>query len=256
MDETYQVYVNRLVELTLPSSYPVQLENIQKSPKFLNGQFVQFPGYSVITPPNNEDKENVDFYKHLESIQSQLLDKLPSDLLIPLPSESFHLTLADLIWDRDYKAALAENPQFEAQLNNCIGESFFRYQQSNSSFLGQWQILGLLVFPRALAVGLVPKTQQDYQQVIELRRAIYQNEDLIDLGLEQRYYFAAHITLGYFDQIESELNRLDLANILNSFNDEWLDMEPQIFTLKEIQLRQFSDMISYKRQADWPSLEL
>lgn len=256
MDETYQVYVNRLVELTLPSSYPSQLQNIQSSPKFLGGQAVPFPGYSVITPPSVEDSENAAFYKHLESLQSQLLEQIPSNFLIPLPCESFHLTVADLIWDRDYKAALAENPNFEAQLHNCIGQSFLKYRQNNSSFLGQWQILGFLVFPRALAIGLVPKNEQDYQQVIELRRAIYQNEDLIGLGLEQRYYFAAHITLGYFNEIEPEIDRPVLANLLNSFNDHWMESEPQIFTLKEVQLRQFEDMTSYRRQSDWPSLEL
>lgn len=77
------------MELTLPSSYPSQLQNIHKSPKFADGQVVPFPGYSVITPPSIDDPDNSLFYEHLESIQNQLLQQLPPDLLIPLPPKVF-----------------------------------------------------------------------------------------------------------------------------------------------------------------------
>ena len=255
MDETYQVYVNRLVERTLPASYTSQLQNIQKSPKFVDGQVVSFPGYTVITPPSVDDQENTLFYQHLESIQSQLVQQLPPNLLIPLPPESFHFTLADLIWDRDYKAAVAENPNFETQLQKFISESFAKYQEIRSNESIDWQILGLLVFPRALVVGLVPTTEQAYQQVINLRMSIYQNSDLMRLGLEQKYYFAAHITLGYFNDIPVDLDRTALVKLLTSFNDQWLEKEPQVLTVKKAELRQFSDMTSYKRSTDWPYLE-
>ncbi len=256
MDETYQIYVNRLVELTLPSSYPSQLQHIHKSPKFADGQVVPFPGYSIITPPGAEDPDNCLFYQHLESIQNQLLLQFPPELLIPLPAKSFHLTLADLIWDRDYKAAIAENPHFESQLQECIRESFAKYQQSSFKELGQWQLLGLLVFPRALGVSVVPKTEQAYEQVLQLRRAIYQNLGLMTLGLEQKYYFTAHITLGYFNEIPPELDREALGTLLTSFNDQWMEKEPQLLTIKQAQLRQFKDMTCYQRSTDWPSIEL
>ena len=256
MDETYQAYINRLVELTLPSSYPSQLQNIHKSPKFADGQVVPFPGYSVITPPSVDDQENTPFYEHLESIQNQLLQQLPPNLLIPLPSPSFHLTLADLIWDRDYKAATAENPLFDDQLQKCINDSFAKYEQSSSEVSNQWQLLGLLVFPRALAVTLVPKTEQAYEQVLQLRRAIYQNLDLMALGLQQNYYFTAHITLGYFNDIPADLNKESVIKLLTSLNDRQIEQEPQLLTVKQVQLRKFEDMISYHRSADWPDLEL
>lgn len=256
MDETYQVYINRLVELTLPSSYTSQLQNIQKSPKFVEQKPVQFPGYSIITPPGSEDEANKQFYEHIETVQQQLVKQLPSELLITLPSNSFHLTLADLIWDVDYKAALSENPNFESQLCKCINDSFTKYQETNTSINIQWQVLGLLVFPRALAIGLVPKTEQDYQQIINLRRSIYQNVDLISLGLEQRYYFAAHITIGYFNDIDPDLDRSSLVGMLTRFNDQWMETDPLMLNITKAELRQFSNMIDYKRAEDWPSLDL
>lgn len=88
MDETYQMYVNRVASLTLPTSYQNQLKNIQKSPKFQQRQPVSFPGYTVLTPPYQDDTTNESFYEQLNLIQQQLIEKIAPNLLIPLPPES------------------------------------------------------------------------------------------------------------------------------------------------------------------------
>ena len=257
MDETYQIHVNRVARLTLPTTYQTQLENIQKSPKFEGGKAVPFPGYSVITPPGVEDSPNVGFYEHLEACQQQLLKALPAGLLIPLPPASFHLTVADLIWNGAYQEAVKANPDFDSNLQTCIAESFQQYQKSaNKGTSNQWQLLGLLLFPRALAVGLVPNHELAYEQILQLRRSIYQNPGLIGLGIEQQYHLTAHISLGYFSDIPADLDRDYLANLLSSFNERWLEIEPQILTIQQVQLRKFKDMTSYERESNWPGVEL
>ncbi|MEB3311455.1 MAG: DUF1868 domain-containing protein [Snowella sp.] len=254
MDDTYQIYVNRVAPLTLPATYQSQLPHIQASPKFQQGKAIAFPGYSIITPPGNEDAQNDNFYRGLIEVQARLVSAF-GNFLIPLPPESFHLTIADLIWESQYKAAIAENLQFETQLKDCIRDSFQQYKPSwleNNCI--QWQILGLLVFPRALAVALVPKQEADYLPILQLRRSLYQNPELIALGIEQQYHYTAHITLGYFDEIPADLDRDCCTQTLCQLNDHWLEMEPQVLKISEIQLRRFTDMTHFHREADYPTL--
>lgn len=246
MDETYQIYVNRVARLTLPATYETQLQNIQKSPKFKNGQAVSFPGYSVLTPPHQEDLLNGEFYDQLTTTQQQLLEQLEPKIFIPVPPESFHLTLADLIWDTSYQASIQDDPNFDDKLKNSIRDSFEKYQNLEvERGKIQWQLLGLLVFPRALVMGLVPCHELSYEKIVQLRRAIYQNSDLMALGIEQRSHFTAHITLGYFDEIPAKLDCDRWANLLSSINDQWLGTEPQILTIEQVQLRKFEDMTNY-----------
>lgn len=255
MDDTYQIYVNRVARLTLPVTYTAQLPHIQASPKFQQGSAIAFPGYSIITPPSDEeDPENEKFYQGLTQVQSQLVSAF-GQFLIPLPPASFHLTIADLIWDSQYKSAITENPQFEQQLKDCIRVTFRDYKPTSLNNQGiQWQILALVVFPRAIAVALVPKQETDYLPIFQLRRSLYQNPELMALGIEQQYNFTAHITLGYFDEIPTDLDREKFAQSLSKLNDYWLEMEPQVLNISKIQLRQFTDMTHFYRNKDYPDL--
>lgn len=257
MDDTYQTYVNRVVPMTLSASHQQQVQNIQKSPKFNAGKPAPFPGYSIVTLPWEEDSENDDLYKNLKFCQDRLLEQLDPGLFVPVPPESFHLTVADLIWDSNYRQVTADNPQFETQLCEYIAQSFQSYSQklaSGSSQI-QLQLIGLTLFPRALVVNLVPKDEQSYDRIIQLRRAIYQNADLMAIGIEQQYDFTGHITLGYFGEISPQLDRDRFVAILSELNEQWLETEPPILTINQAQLRKFEDMTVYRREPDWPVVE-
>jgi hypothetical protein len=241
--------------MTLSATHKNQLQNIQESAKFKEGKAVPFPGYSVITPPWQDDSENDSFYQILETCQKQLLEKLNSEWICAVPASSFHVTVADLIWDSSYRAAIKENPQFEAQLRERMQDSFNQYQElvSQKSPI-QFQLLGLTIFPRAIVVCLVPKDEASYEQIVKIRRAIYQNSDLIGLGIEQQYYFTAHITLGYFGEIPADIHLDHIMETLAILNDQWLEIDPQILTIEHIQLRKFDDMMSYYREENWPTI--
>ena len=256
MDESYQEYINRVARLTLPAACSMQLQTIQHSPKFVEGKAVSFPGYSVITPPTKEDSHNQEFYKQVEIIQQQLSQQLETDFFVPLPAPSFHFTLADLIWDESYRQAVAANDNFDRALQQEVAASFQKYRESISKTKPlTWQLWGVMTRPRAIMACLVPKDQQSYESVIQVRRSLYQNSGLIGLGIEQQYDLTAHITLGYFNKISPTLNRDRLCVALSQINDRLLESELPVFNVREAQLRKFEDMINYHRQPDWAKVE-
>ena len=256
MDESYQDYINRVARLTLPSACSMQLQAVQKSPKFSDGKVTSFPGYSVITPPAEEDTENKNFYNQVETLQQQLSQQLEPGFFIPLPSDSFHLTIADLIWDDSYHQIVAANPNFDRELQQQILASFQQYRESKSNNKPlSWQLWGVVTRPRAIMACLVPKDQESYESIIELRRSVYQNAGLIALGIEQQYDLTAHFTLGYFNNVPPSLNRDRLCIVLSQINDRLVESELPEFTIYEAQLRKFENMIQYNREPDWATVK-
>ena len=260
MDDTYQAYVNRVARMTLLDSYKSQIEHIQESPKFKLDEAgvkvaVPFPGYSVITPPAGEDAENAALYANLHSCQQRLLQELHPGSLIALPPDSFHVTLADLIWSSAFRDASDKNPEFDVQLRSRMADRFATSKpvQADGSPI-RWIVLGSMVMTRAIGVCVAPMDENSYKQILELRRSIYQNPDLIGLGIEQQYHFTAHITLGYFGDTGQNLDRSRLCSLLSELNDEWLDT-PQELSVHRAELRKFDDMNRYYREPDWPVFE-
>lgn len=262
MDDTYQTYVNRVVRATLPETYQSQVQHIQVSPKFLqqpDGTIAPapFPGYAVITPPWAEDDKNGEVYEHLHHYQQQILDRLEPNLLIPVPTKSFHFTLADLIWANSFRHACQEDADFEQKLHDRVAESFEKSQPLVQ--YGQavrWQIIGLFLRTRALGVCVVPRDEASYNRIIALRRTLYQNSDLIALGVEQQYNFTAHITLGYFGEAANTVDHDRLSQALIELNNHWLESEQaHDIWVHHAELRKFDDMTHYYREPNWAVLE-
>jgi hypothetical protein len=270
LDDNYQTYVNRVIRLTLPETYQSQLQSIQTSIKFRPSAPgeprlpTEFPGYTIVTPPYGDDDASTDLYESLALCQETLLKQLPEGLLTPVPPSSFHLTLADLIWDGDYRSAIADDPDFERKLRQYVDQSFEQYRQMK--LRGQvirWQVLGLLVMPRAIAVCLAPREETAYEWIVQLRRLIYQNPSLVALGIEQQYHFTGHITLGYFGDVPSALEQGSpeaaafahpLADTLTQINQQWQEQAKELH-IQRVELRKFDDMTRYYREPDWPVLE-
>lgn len=259
MEENYQAYLNRVARLTLPETHETQLQNIQESPKYRLHQSgerkpVPFPGYTVITPTRPEDSANEPFYKFCQDYQQQLVDQLHSDLIVPVSPESFHLTLADLIWESAFLAR-SRDADFESNLRGKIGEIFTEHQQKNPPDKPlAWQPMGFFLRPRALGICLVPKDEVTYERLLELRRSIYQNPDLIALGIEQHYHFTAHVTLAYFGDISeaTKNDRQRLYHLLTDLGNQWLEIDIPELTVSQGELRKFDDMTNYYRSPDWP----
>jgi hypothetical protein len=255
LNETYQDHINRVARLSLPTSYNSQLQNIHKSPKFEKGKHTYFPGYSVTTPTMEDDPVNQEFYNNLKSWQTTLCQKLDNNFFVPIPPESFHLTVADLIWSSSFIQAVEENPNFERELRKSIEESLELYKQSlDGQNYSVWRSIGLIVKPRAIVISFIPKDEASYQQILNLRRCIYQNSNLIKLGIEQQYDLTAHITVGYFGELANDRNycqQQQFDKTLAELSEQWLKNEPITLAIDRVELRKFDDMMRYYREDDW-----
>jgi len=258
VDETYQAYLNRVTKLTLPNAYRNQIQNIQESPKFHGGMAVPFPGYTINTP-GEADGRNQNFYARLVSTQALMMaavEEMEPGLILPVPSESFHLTVADLIWDSNYYEALAHTSDYEGQLCDRLAQSFTKYQASIPERGPiKLQIVGLLVRPRAVAIVLVPIDELSYHKMLQLRRAVYQNSGLIALGIEQQYPFTAHIPLGYFAHTLNPDHHDRFLEIIMNLNDRWLGAEPEILRSHRAELHKFDDMNHFYHQPQFPTVD-
>ncbi len=257
MDDSYQIYVNRVARMTLPEAYQSQVQHIQPSPKFQpsEGQIeaTPFPGYTVLTPPGVEDDKNTAFYQYLERYQQQIIAQLDPGVFFPVPPSSFHMTLADLIWDSAYRHA-SESPTFEPELQQRVTQSLKKCRQGEKPIY--WQVMGLFLRTRAIGICLAPREEDSYERVLQVRQAIYQNPDLIALGIEQQYNFTAHVTLGYFGEAAATADRQQISQTLTSLSQQALDVDaPQIW-VHRAELRKFDDMTRYYREPDWAALDL
>jgi 2'-5' RNA ligase len=257
LDENYQIYLNRILRNTLPETYKAQVQHIQPSPKFQRQgdrwEPVSFPGYTVITPPGQTDAKNAEFYSSMASYTEQITAKLGSDLFIPVAPSSFHLTLADVIWDSAYLHA-HKDPEFDGRLQQQIKQSFQQCQAFSIGTPIRFQAIGLMVMTRAVAVALAATDEMGYHNILNLRRSIYQNAGLMQLGVEQQYYFTPHVTLGYFGDLAG-VDRDALSHQLDDLNQPWIGTAQQEFWVHQAELRKFSNMTTYDREADWPTFQ-
>ncbi|NDJ16148.1 DUF1868 domain-containing protein [Myxacorys almedinensis A] len=257
MDENYQTYLNRVMRLTLPETHRSQAQHLQESPKFQRSaegwQATPFPGFAVVTPAGKDDQKNVALYDYLHAYQRQLQQQIGADILALVPPDSFHLTLADLIWDSAYRHA-CETPGFDQRLRDRVASSFRQCEPMANNAPLRFQVLGLMVMTRAIALCLAPTDEDAYDRVIRLRRAIYQNPDVIELGIEQQYYFTPHITLGYFGELEPNLDKAALVQSLDALNQQWIGSSFD-FWVYTAEVRKFDDMATYFREPDWATFE-
>jgi hypothetical protein len=256
VDDNFNSYLNRVAKLTLPDTYASQINTLQESPKFeLQGQKrvpASFPGYSIITPPAQDDLENQSFHSNLHECQQQIAKNVASDFVALVDPDSFHVTIADLVWDHTYTALVSRDPSFEEKLRQQIAQGFQSYQQPTKEPV-RWQIMGLMLRPRAIAISLVPVDEASYDRITAFRRSVYQNPGLMGLGVEQQYHFTAHVTIAYFGNVQQDFDRAGFSDMLQDINLQWID-RPQSMNISQVELRKFSDMTHYEREADWPTV--
>ncbi len=258
MDDFYQAYFDRLAAMVQPRNYQSTLQYLQKSPKFVRADdgslaAAPFPGYTLMSRPQADDAANGAAYVQLQSLYKQMAAAFPAEMLVALPLASYHMTIADLIWDSAYRDR-SLNGSYDEQFRHRLTDVLAQVEpQVVGPAPVSWQVLGCMIMPRAIGVCLVPRCEASYSRTLEVRRAIYQDAPLMGLGIDQQYHFTAHVTLAYIADVPSNLDRGAIAHHLQTLNTH-LAQAPITLDLDRAELRHFTDMTTYTRAADWPVL--
>jgi hypothetical protein len=256
MDDSYQAYRERLSTMVQLDSYHSTLQYLRKSPKFARTsdgvvRAVSFPGYTLISPTSEDDVVNKDAYAAIQAASDALAAQLPEGLFIGLPPASYHMTVADLIWDSAYRDQSLD-PSYDQKLRDRLTALF---SEITPQVIGptcvSWKVLGFVVMPRAIGVCLIPSDEASYRRTVRVRRSIYQDSAMMGLGIDQQYHFTAHVTLGYFGDIPSDLNRAAIAQSLVTVNQQFVKNTVTL-SLDRAELRRFEDMTRYTCEPEWP----
>ncbi len=182
--------------------------------------------------------------KNLEKLQDKI--KGETSRFVPVPPETLHLTVADLLWEERYEvlinsqgSEIQKTPLFQE-----IDRLLKRLGGSSTSLSAT--IVGVGGFP-GVVVALVDFESSDYDRIKSCRDEIYSNFVLANYGVFREYPFLGHVTLGYIEavppyRLDSVLNEIRLTNPFG-----WT------FQFETVGIYQFENMSAYKQvQGGYP----
>jgi len=195
-------------------------------------------GYTIITPPNHDDKKNEAAYGKL----CDLSDKLSVPGIVPVPSEAWHMTLADLISEGNYAELLAK--ENEKNLIDYIQALFNQIKKMGVLSECKMKIKGIGLFPHCIVAIVAPNNKQSYDVLIMLRDILYESQNLQNLGIKRPEPYGFHITLAYVEAYLTEKNRIMLTDEISKINDKWPcnDIE---FIVDQANLSKFENMSNF-----------
>lgn len=234
-------YRKRLHEWTSEEGWQSSFNSLTVSDKFVDGVAQPLSGWTLLTPPASENPPQNAFYQHLVKLREKALSAFDV-VLNEVPGDCLHVTGADLISGQRYLRKRRSMSHFDEALRDSVGEVIAEQSIVHGPLL--WKIEGLAFFQHALVCLLAPFTENDYQPVVRLRRALYTHEGLLTLGVRRPLPFLAHVTLAYYQRLPAIHERLgwlavhaELQELARQFKGN--------FAIDRFDLRSFNDMTAY-----------
>lgn len=251
-DDSFPEYQTKAKRLVTDEVILNNVSRLKPAERFNGTEPRIYPGYTIITPPFEDElnAENNSAYEKLARVQKELLKQSGNSIFTPVPSSSFHLTIADLISGSRFVEQQRVNG-WEDRLRDRIGEIFHRAESPTGASL---LVSGLSLFTSVIVAIISSEDRSGYEQLINVRNMIYQDGELKALGVRKApFSFIGHITLAYVEAKPDIQSATSLSRLLSQFN---LHAFSNPLPLKVIQaeLRKFNDMSRYYRQETWPVL--
>lgn len=151
---------------------------------------VYYPGCTVLAIPYPLDCPSI------ASAQAALADC--TDDFAPVPEETLHVTLADLVSGGEYQNLLVRDR------NDLLDRACAVAHEHGSLSAADVRLVGLGAFSSAgVVIGVLSFDKAGYDSILVLRERIYNDPILRKLGVHQRFPFLGHITLGYLETLPS-----------------------------------------------------
>lgn len=207
-----------------------------------------------------EDKTNLEAYNILINVRKQLFhDTRYSKKCVPVPDDTLHMTLADLISQQAYVLNVKESKR-ERELIDEVKNIFDDFTSNNQHDIPQMKLKGLSLVPQSpvcLVAIVDPRTPKDCTTLMELRRFIHDRSPiLIDMGVKRQFPYVFHITLAYIEGFLSKDDRNQLKDKILELNKSIFHNSKVIpFNILSAELRKFDDVSRFDRDPDdtlWP----
>jgi 2'-5' RNA ligase len=198
---------------------------------------IAYAGYTLLARPYPINFVNG---PRLEAIQHKLQDNIFG--FAPVPSDSFHMTIANLVSGNTYEA-LSESQEWEYAFKKTI-EAILNdnsRNQEETPLLGY--IIGIGAFPGVIVLLVDFRSKSHYNRIERIREKIYNDPFLINNGVKCDRAFQGHITLGYLEAVPPK----GLDNVVSHIRlGENFGSDGWIFEVKEVALHLFYNMSEYQ----------
>jgi 2'-5' RNA ligase len=196
-----------------------------------------YSGYTILARPYPIDFAN---RSKLEAIQRTLRDNVFG--FAPVPSETFHMTIANLVSGNIYEA-ISETPNLEPTFRRTIETILDDILTPQEEIPLTSHIIGIGSFPGVVVALVDFKRENHYSRIEILRNHIYKNPFLTSSGVRHDRPFLGHITLGYLEAVPPTGLDNVVSNIRlqeNFSSDDWA------FEIREVALHSFRSMSEYQ----------
>ena len=212
-----------------------------------------YPGFAVISMVDEND-DNDGLAGMLKAVQADLLDQCPwEDAIYPLPSGSFHQTVANNLSEERFLQRI-QRPGLEPVYPDLVSRAFTRLPSLPRRVLPM-RLIGVSIFGTALGALGIFDSEPAYQRILDFRAGFYGDPHLSTLDVRMTRPFIGHITLAYIETHLDALQRQTLAAAVYDINRQFEQAKPT-FNLSLTGLRRYHHLSAFHREEDYPRYHL
>jgi hypothetical protein len=193
---------------------------------------------------------NAATYQKLEGIRDELV-RGHETCLAPLPSHSFHQTVANIFSADRLEKAIVEKGLLAAFPNLVAGGVKDIFPPEDTSPVCM-DLIGISLFRTAIGVLGVFANERDFERVIDFRERFYSHRKLKELGIERTRPFIGHVTLAYVEAEMDKPTRESLAKHIHSINQTHFE-QPLPFAMRNVQFCRYDNLTEFFPRYDYPS---
>lgn len=249
--ETYELRQRHEVTLDQLVARSHELKPGTRFSKTESGQWkpTPYPGFAM-QAMMLEKGPNANTYQKLTEIRDQLVCGYES-ILAPLPSESFHQTIANTFSSQRLDDNITSKGLLLAFPNLVAGavKDLFPPEDEDAICM---QLIGLSMFRTAIGVLGVFENKRHFERILDFRNGFYGHRKLVELGVERTRPFIGHVTLAYVESEVSEQQGEALANHVFSLNKSKFQT-PLPFLIRKVQFCDYDNLAGYHYRCDYPS---
>jgi hypothetical protein len=252
----YTAYLERQLQAITPESVVEQAWKVRASGnfRFINGSWTpqEYKGFAVVSMVDN-NPGNAIFQGQLAALQQELISRLDQpSVYYPLPVESFHQTVANTLSDHRFKQQLVATGKLPS-FPQIVADTFTAMPVAPGSHPVSMRMVGFSVFGSSIGLLGVIDDPADYARILQFREQIYGNAALAALDVKRTRPFIGHVTLLYVEQTLDVAGRQQLAEVVNTLNQE---LPSLTFQLSHATLCYYDDLSLFQPVKNVPEIKL